>query len=82
MQTRDDAQSLCTNIGAYLIGGMHVISIVASGGNENYPNRMEFLVESVDDLKNLPPCAPSSIAYTAGYAMIWHKSLSGEWVEV
>ena len=59
-----------------------MFSIIANGGNENHPNRAEFLVESADDLTNLPDCAPGSLAYTAGYALIWHKNLTGEWVVV
>ena len=59
-----------------------MFSIMANGGNENHPNCMEFLVESEADLTSLPTCAPGSVAYTAGYAQIWHKGLNGEWVAV
>lgn len=56
--------------------------IVAMGGNENAPDRAEFLIGSEEDLATLPECANGSLAYTAGYAEIWHKGLDGNWVMV
>lgn len=54
--------------------------IIVMGGNENAPDRMEFLIASEADLDTLPECAKGSLAYTAGFAEIWHKGLDGKWV--
>lgn len=44
----------------------------------------EILVNSEADLANItdPGIVPGSLAYTAGYAQMWQKSESGEWVAV
>ena len=54
--------------------------IILKGGNENCPDRAEFLIASEADLDTLPACAKGSLAYTAGFAEIWHKDLDGNWV--
>lgn len=38
------------------------------------------LVESADDLENLPgDIPPGSIAYTAGFGSMWQKGIDGTW---
>lgn len=41
------------------------------------------MVESADDLENLPDTyAPGSIAFTAGYQDMWQLAADGTWVSV
>lgn len=54
--------------------------IISMGGAENAPDRMEFLIANESDLQTLPECAAGSLAYTAGFAEIYHKGLDGNWV--
>lgn len=59
-----------------------MFTITSVGGELNRPDTMRFEVDSEADLVNLPECAPDSIAYTAGFAQIWHKANDGSWVMV
>lgn len=59
-----------------------MFTIVSIAGELNHSNGMRFEVDSEADLENLPECAPDSIAYTAGFARIWHRANDGSWVEV
>lgn len=47
-------------------------------------NPSTVLVSSEADLstEEMSDLAPSSIAYTAGFANIWQKAVNGTWVEV
>lgn len=40
------------------------------------------MVNTADDLDLLTNYNPGTIAYTAGFASMWQKSLDGTWVEV
>lgn len=42
----------------------------------------EYLIESYDDLIELPIAAPGSIAYTPGYTEIYELGFDGTWGEV
>ena len=56
-------------------------------GNEynQYSNYSEFLLDSADDINNVPEDAdysPGSIAHTAGYRKIWEADSQLNWVEI
>lgn len=40
------------------------------------------LVSSLSDLANLPAYPAGTIAYTAGYQLMWQLSAAGDWVSV
>lgn len=49
----------------------------------NSTDRMEFLVDGVGDLPNLPEaCIPGSIAYTATLEEMWQKDNYGKWKKI
>lgn len=63
--------------------------VVNARGNEDYikngtihknASMQLVLVSSSSDLSLLASYAPGTIAHTAGFASMWQKSASGEWV--
>lgn len=57
--------------------------IIYDGTSAHSNNVANILVESESDLTNLPDTiAAGSIAYTAGFAYMWQKSISGTWVAI
>ena len=40
------------------------------------------LVESVDDLAELPAYRPGTLAHTAGYTHVWETDSDGEWIVI
>lgn len=40
------------------------------------------LVSSQSDIANLPPYPPGTIAYTAGFLLMWQLSAAGDWISV
>ncbi len=65
--------------------------VVNARGNEDYVSNGKIyknssmqmvLVSSENDLSLLDKYAPGTIAHTAGFASMWQKSASGEWIPV
>lgn len=48
---------------------------------KNYPGKSVMVADS-SDLDYLTSYTPGTIAYTAGYAHIWQKSTTNEWVSI
>ena len=55
----------------------------SSSGTEETANKCEALIESANDLTNLPEdLAPGSVAYKADMSLMYMKDLDGSWKQI
>ena len=59
------------------------LDYVDSNGLMHHDEKLSsVMVRSSSDLTSLIAYPPGTIAYTAGFAVMWQKSSTGEWIEV
>lgn len=56
--------------------------VKVNGAGQTPVTSAEYIIESSLDLEGLIDCPVGSIAYTAGFAEVYHKGLDGQWVKV
>jgi hypothetical protein len=56
---------------------------VVLNGSENAVLRQEIMIQSANDLADIPASAAvGSVAYTADYAIIYTKAIDGTWTRL